>query len=150
MKNPLRWLLVIIVISIIYFLSDIPDLHLIRENQLPLWLKQLGSKYTVRLGTAGYFSYVISLDPDFILHKIGHIIAFGTLGLSIYWAATYSVTWAVTLTAIVAACDEWHQSFVLGRSSRFGDVVLDTLAALVFVLIVKMIRENKMIKKRAR
>ena len=138
------------VIGIIYFLSDIPDLHLIREEQMPIWLKQLANKYTVKLGTTGYFSYVLSLEPDFILHKIGHIIAFGTLGLSIYWATAYSVTWAVTLTAIAAACDEWHQYFVLGRSSRFGDVVLDTLAALIFVLVVKIIRKNKMIRKRAR
>lgn len=149
MKTPLRWLLVVIVISIIYFLSDIPDLHLIRENQLPLWLKQLGSKYTIKFGTTGYFSYLLSLEPDFILHKIGHIIAFGTLGLSIYWATVYSATWAVTLTAIAAACDEWHQYSVPGRSSRFGDVILDTLAALIVVLVVKMIR-NTLIRKRVR
>jgi len=142
-KSLWRWLMVITIVVIIYYLSDIPNLHLIRENQLPLWLKQLGRKYTIPIGTTGYFSYVLSLNPDFILHKIGHIVAFGTLGLSMYWATTYSATWAVTLTAIAAACDEWHQSFVPGRSSRFGDVVLDTLAAVVFVLIVKMIRKKQ-------
>jgi len=140
-KKIWRWLVVATLITSIYFLSDISDLHLIREDQIPIWLKQLANKYTFRIGTTGYFSYVLSLESDFILHKIGHIIAFGTLGLSIYWATAYSAPWAVTLTAIVAACDEWHQSFVSGRSSRFGDVVLDTLAALVFVLVVKSIKK---------
>ncbi|MBP2628363.1 MAG: VanZ family protein [Firmicutes bacterium] len=141
-KNSWRWLIVMSIILIIFCLSDIPDLHIIREDQLPLWLKQLSNKYTVRFGTTGYFSYVLSLHPDYVLHKVGHIIAFGTLGVSIYWAAGYSATWAVALTAMAAAWDEWHQSFVPGRSSRFGDVVLDTLAAMIFILIVKTIRGN--------
>ena len=142
MKEIWRWLIVLTVIIIIYFLSDIPNLHLIREDQLPLWLQYWGKKYAFRIGSQGYFSYIISLHPDFILHKIGHIVAFGTLGGSIYWAARYSVAWAVGLTAIAATCDEWHQYFVPGRSSRFGDVVLDTLAAIVFILIVKFMRQK--------
>ena len=139
MKKIYRWLLVFTIVSGIYFLSDIPNLHLIREEQIPLWLKLLSNKYAVRFGTEGYFSYMLSLHPDFILHKIGHIVAFGTLGISIYWASKYSVTWAVILAALAAACDEWHQSFVPGRSSRFGDVVLDTIAAFVFILVVKFL-----------
>ena len=98
--------------------------------------------YTFKIGTTGYFSYMLSLQPDFILHKLAHITAYGTLGVSIYWATAYSATWAVALTAIVAACDEWHQYFVPGRSSRFGDVVLDILAAVIFILIVKIIRRK--------
>jgi VanZ family protein len=137
MKKVCRWLFVFIIASSIYFLSDIPDLHLVKEDQIPLWLKLLSAKYAIRFGTEGYFSYMVSLHPDFILHKIGHILVFGTLGLSIYWATRYSANWAITLTAIAAAFDEWHQSFVPGRSSRFGDVVLDTLAAIVFILIAK-------------
>lgn len=140
MKKIWRWLVVLVVVTTIYSLSDIPNLHLVKEDQLPLWLKQLGNKYTIRFGTTGYFSYAISLHPDYILHKLGHIIAFGTLGISLYWAIGYSVTWAVALTAMAAACDEWHQYFVPGRSSRFGDVVLDTLAAMVFIVIVKTMR----------
>lgn len=140
MKTSWRWLIVLAIVTTICFLSDIPDLHLVREEQLPLWLKQLGYKYTVRFGTEGYFSYVLSLQPDFILHKIGHIMAFGTLGTSIYWATRYSISWPVGLTAIAAACDEWHQYYVPGRSSRFGDVILDTLAAIAFITVAKLMK----------
>ena len=45
MKEIWRWLIVLTVIIIIYFLSDIPNLHLIREDQLPLWLQYWGQKY---------------------------------------------------------------------------------------------------------
>lgn len=139
MKIIWRWLAVLIIISMIYILSDIPNLHLIRKDQIPLWLQYWGNKYVFKIGTTGYFSYMLSLQPDFILHKIGHIVAFGTLGVSIYWATNYSGTWAVLLTAIVAACDERHQFFVPGRSSRFGDVVLDTLAAIIFIFTAKLL-----------
>jgi hypothetical protein len=135
------WLFVFAVASSIYFLSDIPNLHLIREEYIPLWLKSLSNKYFVKFGAEGYFSYMISLHPDFILHKIGHIVAFGMLGISIYWATKYSMAWAIILTAIAAAFDEWHQYFVPGRSSRFGDVVLDTLAATIFILLVKFMKQ---------
>ncbi len=137
------WLLVVTLIGIIYFLSDIPSLHLIRNDQIPLWLKQLSAKYSFKIGTKGYFSYALSLNPNFILHKIGHVIAFGTLGVSIYWATRYSVTWAVSLVAVVAALDEWHQYFVPGRDSRFSDVVLDTLAAAIFIVLVKFMKKNR-------
>jgi len=142
-KNSWRWLIVMSLIVIIYFLSDIPNLHLIREEQIPLWLKQLSNIYNFKIGTTGYFSYAFSLHPDFILHKLAHITAYGTLGISIYWATVYSTTWAVSLTAIAAACDEWHQYFVPGRSSRFGDVLLDTLAAIIFIMIVKTIKQKR-------
>lgn len=142
MKESWRWLLVVVIIVTIYFLSEIPNLHLINENQIPVWLKQLASKSTIRFGTTGYFSYIISLHPDYVLHKIGHIVVFGTLGVSFYWATSYSVTWAIALTAVTAAFDELHQYFVPGRSSRFGDVVIDTLAAVLFIVIVNMVKRR--------
>ena len=141
MKNIWRWLIVLTVMIIIYFLSDITNLHLISEAQIPLWLRRIASQYSFKIGSQGYFSYMFSLHPDFILHKIGHIVAFGTLGISIYWAARYSAVWAIILTAIAAAFDEWHQYFIPGRSSRFGDVVLDTLAATIFILLVKFMKK---------
>lgn len=69
-------------------------------------------------------------------------MAFGILGISIYWATSYSLSWAVVSTVIAAACDEGHQYFVTGRSSRLGDVVLDTLAAITFILIARMIKKK--------
>ena len=125
-----------------YFISDLPNLHLLRAEQIPLWLKKFGAKYTINFGTTGFFSYTLSLYPEYVLRKIGHIIAFGTLGVAFYWATAYSAAWAVALTAVAAAADEWHQSFVAGRNNRLGDIVLDTLAAIVFIVIATMIKKN--------
>ena len=122
----------------------------LRHSQSPFNQRQPNSLMAKTIGCEIYlqdwhrrlFLLCFITCPDFILHKIGHIMVFGTLGVSLYWATRYSVTWAIALTAITAACDEWHQYFVPGRSSRFGDVVLDTLAAIVFILLVKFMRQK--------
>jgi VanZ family protein len=59
------------------------------------------------------------------------------LGTSLYLATGNSVQWGIFITAIFAASDELHQYFVVGRSSRFGDVVLDVLAATCFVYVLR-------------
>ena len=40
---------------------------------------------------------------------------------------------AIACTFLIASLDEWHQSFSLARTGKFGDVVLDTCGALLLV-----------------
>ena len=139
----LRWLPVLVILSIIYNLSSIPNLHLIDESIVPLWMLQYINQYTIKIGQGGFFSYVISLHPDFVLHKIGHIVVFGSLGVSLYFATKKSVMWAIVLAALAAVSDEMHQYFVPGRSSRLGDVILDTVAAMVFIFVIKKLSKRQ-------
>jgi VanZ family protein len=90
-----------------------------------------------------FFSYMITPHPDFILHKLGHIFGFGLLGTSLYLATGKSVKWGVFIAAIFAASDELHQYFIAGRSSRFGDIVLDVLAATCFVYVLRRVQRKK-------
>lgn len=137
MNNLLRWLPVIVIVIMIHFLSAIPDLHLVNDEEIPLWYQEYIAKYTVTIGQSGFFSYSLSIHPDFIVHKLGHIGAFGVLGVSLYYAAGRSVYRAVVLTALMACIDEFHQYFVHGRCCRFGDVVLDTMSGLLFILVIR-------------
>ncbi|SMC39626.1 VanZ family protein [Sporomusa malonica] len=126
--------LVIGLMIVISVLSNIPDLVFFNKNispELRVWIKQ----HTIKWGTTGFFSYSISPHPDYILHKLGHIVLFGFLGIALYWAMNRSVPKAVMVITIFALIDEFHQGFTLGRSSRFGDVVLDVTAAVGFILI---------------
>lgn len=84
-----------------------------------------------------------------VIRKCGHFVEYFVLSLLILrglragrqeshlkWALA-----AVVLVAGYAALDEWHQSFVPGRTAAVGDVLLDTtgglaaqaLAALIFL-----------------
>ncbi len=84
---------------------------------------------------------------NFVLRKIGHLTGYGILGTLWYrafrgaraerWNARWALA-AIAIAAVVASLDEWHQSFVPGRSSSPYDVLLDTIgAALAQVLFLR-------------
>lgn len=121
----------------IFSASNIPHLSLYDSSTLSpaweTWIKQ----HTIRFGTSGFFSYVISPHPDYVLHKLGHIFGFGFLGIAWYLATYRSVKLGIFITALFAATDELHQYFIAGRSSRFADIVLDIFAAICFILVAR-------------
>ena len=93
---------------------------------------------------------------NMILRKTGHVMGYGILSLLLFrgWRRTLararatfgrSTVGLVTLgrtamlawlgTAFVASMDEWHQSFIPSRTGTWHDVLLDSSAGLVFLLI---------------
>jgi VanZ family protein len=85
-----------------------------------------------------------------VLRKMGHFTGYGTLGLLFRrgWYASLRQRWmgtrgglrgaammlAVLSTFLVASMDEWHQRFLIGRTSSPYDVLLDTTGAILFNL----------------
>jgi VanZ family protein len=80
---------------------------------------------------------------DYPLRKIGHLLEYVVL----FWLARRAMppaqAWA--FCAVFAASDEWHQTFVAGRTGRLSDVVLDAAAA---VLPMAAAGVNKMFRRR--
>jgi VanZ family protein len=79
---------------------------------------------------------------DFVIRKLGHMAVFGVLAL-LLWRALAMTTalrrpwlWALALTVLYAITDEFHQSFVAGRSASMRDVGIDAAGALAAVAIV--------------
>ncbi|MCS7461037.1 VanZ family protein [Paenibacillus doosanensis] len=69
------------------------------------------------------------------VRKGAHVVAFGLLALVFYKAIRKrTIGYALCCTLLAAMLDEWHQSFVPDRSASFRDVMLDTLAGLLFLL----------------
>lgn len=123
-------------VAVIFVLSDIPNLHLYDDKALsPVW-KDIIKRYTFRIGAKGFFSYVISPHPDFILHKLGHMGVYAALGVAAF-LATRRARIAILLSMIYAIADEIHQAFVIGRSCRFWDIALDTVSAIIAIWLVK-------------
>lgn len=89
---------------------------------------------------------------NIVLRKVGHFAGYGTLGLLSRrgWYASLRRRWmgtrsglrgaamamAVLSTFLVASLDEWHQQFLAGRVSSRYDVLLDTLGAFLFNLVL--------------
>jgi VanZ family protein len=80
------------------------------------------------------------------LRKTGHVVGYGVLSLLLLrgWRATFGRVRTLLLraallswlgTAIVAAMDEWHQSYIPSRTGTVWDVALDTAAGVVFLML---------------
>lgn len=95
---------------------------------------------------------------DFIVRKSAHCLEFTGLSflfnLSLYVTKNKpSFVFAVMLTSIYAATDEFHQLFVEGRSCQITDWAIDTagaiLGALGFLVILSIIKKlNKTSKSK--
>ena len=135
-RTILRWLPATGLVSILYYLSSIPALHVVPKRWLPLWLDELLASYSLKIGTSGFFSYGLSLHPEFVVRKLGHFFAFALLGASVYFAVRRKWV-AIVLTIGLAVLDEVHQGMVPGRDCRFWDMVLDSVAAVYGVVVCR-------------
>jgi hypothetical protein len=65
---------------------------------------------------------------DLPLRKAGHVAAYGALWLALLYAVgERRPVLATALGLAYAVSDEWHQSFVAGRSGTMTDVAIDAL-----------------------
>jgi VanZ family protein len=79
--------------------------------------------------------------------KTAHFVVYGILAW-LWWRALSSsrqLTWSILLTAFIlttlyGASDEIHQSYVLGRTGQFADVLVDASGALAMVLSIRRIK----------
>jgi VanZ family protein len=79
-----------------------------------------------------------------LIRKSGHFVGYGLIALAwlrAWWftlpRARYFQDFALALlgTALIASCDEWHQSFLPNRSASPWDVLLDCSGAVVLCLL---------------
>lgn len=87
-------------------------------------------------------SYDDFYEWNHYVRKAGHVVGYGVLSLLFYRLAIYEIPAALqrakpylsfaaafAATAAVAVLDEWHQTFVPGRTGTVADVLLDSAAA---------------------
>lgn len=109
-RTPLivRWIPAGIMMALIFFLSSRT------ASQLP------------------YFGAI-----DVIIKKGGHALGYAFLALAYFLALPprlstgYRIAMAFFMAILFALSDEFHQSFVEGRTSSLRDVVIDSVGALV-------------------
>jgi VanZ family protein len=88
--------------------------------------------------SVGSLPHADSETLDSIIHRIGHLIEYAILGVLIAraWRQHQSIAWR-EIVYIVIACglygltDEWHQRFVVGRSSELSAVPFDMAGGLI-------------------
>jgi len=108
------------------------------------------------------FGAVVDASWELIHHyirKSGHFLGYGFIGLA--WLRAWWFTLprsrflqdaclALLGTAVIASCDEWHQSFLPNRTSSVWDVLLDCTGAIVLQLMVYLFMRTFRPKRLAR
>jgi hypothetical protein len=121
-----RWLPALLLMAAIFILSSLP------ASRLP------------------FFG-----DLDFLLKKGGHAIGYAMLGLAYYYALPPRLhpgyRWGVALLMAVlfALSDEYHQSFVEGRTSTLRDVGIDSVSAAIALTVGALYSSNSSSKSAA-
>lgn len=113
-----RWLLVLLWMGVIFFLSHQPDLPHHPEAIL-----------------------------DVIIKKLGHMAEYAVLAALAWWAwrrvggttSTRAFLYAFVLAVLYAASDEGHQYLVPGRNPQLLDVGFDVLGAGLSLLTIRRI-----------
>jgi len=147
-KRKTPWLLVLVWMGLIFFLSSQQAAD---SNQLSAGI----TKFIMDL-ISGIFP---GLSPqvqwlNHIVRKNAHFIAYFVLGLLHINALVLNgkksrkaFLMALAISFLYAVSDEFHQTFVPGRSGELRDVMIDTAGALtgigVYMLIVMRIRKDK-------
>lgn len=116
------WLPVIIWCAFIFYLSSIPSL----KSELP-----------------GVF--------DLLLRKVAHFTEFAVLTFLFFRAASFNmnkneaIVHAVLFSFVFSLTDEYHQTFVFGRSGNLFDVVIDSMGIFFIFYLVKtgILNRNK-------
>jgi VanZ family protein len=78
---------------------------------------------------------------DTLIKKGGHAIGYGLLGLSYFYALPkrlsrfYRGITALMMAVLFALSDEYHQSFVQGRTSSLTDIFIDGIGATIALVL---------------
>lgn len=98
-----------------------------------------------------------SLDEDlltFLTRKAAHIFVYFVLGLLVYnllrtygMGAKKTIVFSALMAFGYASFDEIHQLFIPGRSGELRDVLIDTMAASVGVVLYALIDRVQHSKK---
>lgn len=115
-----------------------------------------------------YFGHIrndVWAEGHHIFRKSGHFLGFGLVCLTFLRAwllqlgcladlsrnawRRRSVLFALGCTFLVASADEFHQTFVPGRTGLFSDVLLDTCGGLLFCALIWLFVWRKKSRRRS-
>jgi VanZ family protein len=119
LRAALRWIPAIVMMALIFSASSLPATDIPRFGE---W--------------------------DVLVKKSGHAIGYALLGVTYFFALPkslsnrYKTVLAILMVVLFALSDEFHQSFVEGRTSSLRDVAIDTAGAAAALIFVNLYSSN--------
>lgn len=99
------------------------------------------------MGVIFYFSnqpkdVLISLFPFEVNFDLGHLVMYFILALLCFYSLNktsrnkYLYTWVLLIVFTYGISDEFHQSFIPGRTSDVFDLIMDTTGSFLALIII--------------
>ena len=82
----------------------------------------------------------------FIILKTFHLIEYAILAILLSVAIVHK-KWVILIAYLYATSDEFHQSFVPGRTSRVRDTLIDLIGIFIGIYIFSKIKKTKIFRK---
>ena len=137
MRKKHTWPWAVLIMAVILLMSSTPG------DQAGPTFRSFFQPLQDAMRQARIFSYLKSMT---LWLKIGHVVMYAVLGAVLYSAflrAGRKGFWLPTLIVLgFAGLDELVQSYVPGRSALLSDVLLDTTAALLAMVMIKLIADS--------
>lgn len=141
--------LLLMVMVCIFYLSNTPGLQVANPETWfnePRYEEEVTDLTFIKKTGGIFYTPYIKEDlhsPDFILHKLSHIFFYSLLTILLFinlrkTKTKYLLVWSIAI--LFAFTDEAHQYFVVGRSGRLYDVILDATASFLTLLLICLIR----------
>lgn len=142
----IKKILLICLIIGIFQMSNTPNL---KVDTPSTWVntteyeKDLPIKKFFSLEGDFFYKYENVMYLNFFLHKISHIFFFGLLAYLAYlnFNKKYLLSWLFVV--FFATLDEIHQSFVVGRSGRALDILVDSTSAFLVLFFVFLYKKRR-------
>ncbi|GAA0087168.1 VanZ family protein [Clostridium sp. CTA-7] len=134
-KKIISWLMLLIWIGIIFFMSHQPGEVSSSQSELVIKIFQfLGIELNEYFGDLATF--VVRKTAHFSEYLILFLFAYNVSKR--YFSNKKARVYAIIFVFLYACSDEFHQYFIPGRSMAFKDVLIDTSGGLVGYLIMRL------------
>jgi VanZ family protein len=131
---------IIVMVLMITYLSNIPDLKVTDINtwaNKPHYEEKISAVSLIKFSSSFYNLYKKPFTTEFYMHKLGHITSYALLTIFLITTCTQTKKRKILVGVFLfALIDECHQFFVVGRSGRIMDVILDSCISLVTILMI--------------
>jgi VanZ family protein len=104
------------------------------------------------MGIIFYFStqqtsgIITETVPHFIFFKTLHLLEYATLAILLFFAILKNKE-TIIIAYLYAFSDEVHQTFVVGRSGRLKDTIIDLVGIIIGLLILKKLRKIESVNR---
>ena len=154
-RAAVRFVPAVLWMGMIYIFSDQPaDLSTEESFGLATQIVELYAGFSGGMEGPEQLEWSLAIEP--ILRKAAHMSEYALLAVLLYFAfrgITVSSKRAAGLALIscmlFSCSDEWHQTFVQGRSGSIRDVLIDTLGSVIALSLI-LIRDLRAGGRKAR